>query len=66
MASPAHGPQRNIPRSAAAQISFLTDDFIEGPIDGASFRTYVEKVLLPTLRPGDVVVLLKEGICDDS
>jgi hypothetical protein len=28
--------------------------FIEGPIDGASFRTYVEKVLLPTLRPGDI------------
>src|ERR1700722_10662621 len=31
--------------------------FIEGPIDGESFRTYVEKVLLPTLRPGDIVVL---------
>jgi transposase len=31
--------------------------FIEGPIDGESFRTYVAKVLLPTLRPGDIVVL---------
>ena len=31
--------------------------FIEGPIDGASFRVYVEKVLLPTLRPGDVVIM---------
>ena len=31
--------------------------FIEGPIDGASFRIYVEKVLLPTLRPGDIVVM---------
>jgi transposase len=31
--------------------------FIEGPIDGVSFRIYVEKVLLPTLRPGDIVVL---------
>jgi transposase len=31
--------------------------FIEGPIDGESFRTYVEKVLLPTLRPGDIVVM---------
>jgi DDE superfamily endonuclease len=31
--------------------------FIEGPIDGESFRTYLEKVLLPTLRPGDIVVL---------
>lgn len=33
--------------------------FIEGPIDGVSFRIYVEKVLLPTLRPGDIVVLDK-------
>jgi hypothetical protein len=24
--------------------------FIEGPIDGASFRAYAEKVLLPTVR----------------
>lgn len=31
--------------------------FIEGPIDGVSFRTYVEKVLLPVLRPGDIVIL---------
>jgi len=31
--------------------------FIERPIDGASFRVYVEKVLLPTLRPGDVVIM---------
>ena len=31
--------------------------FIEGPIDGESFRTYVAEVLLPTLRPGDIVIL---------
>ncbi|MGY4627124.1 transposase [Bradyrhizobium sp. USDA 4486] len=31
--------------------------FIEGEIDGVSFRTYVEKVFLPTLQPGDIVVL---------
>jgi len=31
--------------------------FIEGPINGESFRTYVEHVLLPTLRPGDIVIL---------
>src|SRR6476659_1066894 len=31
--------------------------FIEGPIARASFRVYVEKVLLPTLRPGDVVIM---------
>jgi len=31
--------------------------FLEGPIDGESFRIYVEKVLIPTLRPGDIVIL---------
>jgi transposase len=29
----------------------------DGPIDNPSFRAYVEQVLVPTLRPGDVVVL---------
>jgi transposase len=29
----------------------------DGPIDNATFRAYVEQVLAPTLRPGDVVVL---------
>jgi transposase len=29
----------------------------DGPIDAVSFRAYVEQVLVPTLRPGDVVVL---------
>ena len=29
----------------------------EGPIDGETFTTYVEKVLLPTLRPGDIVIM---------
>jgi putative transposase len=30
---------------------------LEGPIDGETFRLYVEKVLLPTLRPGDIVIM---------
>jgi len=30
---------------------------IDGPINGASFRTYVEKVLEPELRPDDIVVM---------
>lgn len=28
---------------------------LDGPIDGESFTIYVEKVLLPTLQPGDIV-----------
>jgi hypothetical protein len=30
---------------------------LNGPIDGESFQTYVEKVLIPTLRPGDIVIM---------
>ena len=30
--------------------------FIDGPINGARFLLYVEKVLVPTLKPGDIVV----------
>lgn len=30
---------------------------IEGPIDGESFHLYVEKVLVPTLQPGDIVIM---------
>ncbi len=30
---------------------------LDGPINGAAFQTYVEKVLVPTLRPGDIVVM---------
>jgi transposase len=29
----------------------------DGPIDTVTFRAYVDQVLVPTLRPGDVVVL---------
>ena len=30
---------------------------LEGPIDGESFAVYVEKILIPTLRPGDIVIM---------
>ena len=30
---------------------------IDGPINGDSFRTYVEQVLVPELRPDDIVVM---------
>jgi len=30
---------------------------VDGPIDGESFRTYVEKVLVPTLQQGDIVIM---------
>jgi transposase len=30
---------------------------LDGPVNGESFRLYVEKVLVPTLKPGDIVIL---------
>ena len=30
---------------------------VDGPINGERFRLYVEKVLVPTLAPGDIVVM---------
>ena len=30
---------------------------IDGPINGESFLAYVEQVLVPTLRPGDIVII---------
>lgn len=30
---------------------------LDGPINGERFRIYVEKVLVPTLRPSDMMVI---------
>jgi len=30
---------------------------LDGPVNGAKFRVYVEKVLAPTLRPNDLVIM---------
>jgi transposase len=30
---------------------------IDGPINGERFRLYVEAILVPTLQPGDIVIL---------
>jgi transposase len=36
----------------------ITAPFVyDGPINGEIFRAYVEQVLVPTLRPGDIVVM---------
>ena len=43
---------------AALRVTGLTAPAVfDGPIDGVSFLAYIEHVLAPTLRPGDVVVL---------
>jgi len=30
---------------------------LDGPMDGEAFRVYAEQVLVPTLEPGDIVVM---------
>jgi transposase len=30
---------------------------VDGPINGRIFRAYVEQILVPTLKPGDIVVM---------
>ena len=39
------------------QDGIIAPFVISGPIDGASFLAYVTKVLIPELRPGDIIVL---------
>ena len=34
---------------------------VDGPINGATFRVYVERVLVPTLAPGDIVGMGQPG-----
>ena len=35
----------------------------DGPINGERFRAYVDQFLVPTLKPGDVVILENDGSC---
>ncbi len=34
---------------------------LDGPVNGEAFRAYVERILVPTLGPGDVVVMDNPG-----
>jgi transposase len=53
-----HGRWRTTTFIAALHHDRITAPWVlDGPIDGESFTTYVEKVLLPTLKPGEVVIL---------
>jgi transposase len=43
---------------AGLRLSGMVAPFVlDGPINRNAFETYVEKVLLPDLRPGDVVIM---------
>jgi len=46
----------DLPRRAAPR-SHHRPCVIDGPINGESFKAYLEQFLVPTLQPGDIVVM---------
>lgn len=53
-----HGRWRTLTFLGALRCDRLTAPCVfDGPINGILFRAYVEQVLLPTLSPGDLVIL---------
>jgi len=57
-----HGKWRTLTFLAALRQDRISapcviDGPINGPINGKSFLAYVEQFLVPTLRPGDIVVM---------
>jgi transposase len=53
-----HGRWKTMTFLAALRYNRIDAPWLlEGPIDGESFRIYVEKVLVPTLRPSDIVII---------
>ncbi|MCP1908901.1 transposase [Bradyrhizobium elkanii] len=53
-----HGHWKTLTLVAALRIDGLTAPYvIDGAMDGPSFLAYVEQVLAPTLRKGDIVFM---------
>ena len=53
-----HGHWKVTTFTAALRIGALTAPMVlDGPMNGEWFRAYVEQVLIPTLAPGDTVVM---------
>ena len=53
-----HGHWKTTTFTGALRRGGMTAPMVlDGPMDAAAFRAYVERVLVPTLRPGDIVVM---------
>ena len=53
-----HGHWLTTTFTAALRRTALTAPMtLDGPMNAAAFRAYVEQMLAPTLRPGDIVVM---------
>ncbi len=58
LAKAPHGHWRTLTFIAALRCDAITAPCVlDGPINGESFHAYVEQILVPTLKPGDIVVL---------
>jgi transposase len=58
MAKVPHGHWQTMTFLAALRHDRITAPcVIDGPINGQSFRAYVEQILVPTLKRGDIVVM---------
>jgi transposase len=53
-----HGHRRTLTFLAALRYDGLTAPCVfDGPINGESFLAYIEQILVPTLKKGDIVVM---------
>lgn len=53
-----HGHWKTTTFTGALRLSGMTAPMVlDGPMNGAAFKAYIAQVLVPTLRPGDVVVM---------
>lgn len=53
-----HGHWKTTTFTAGLRLDGLTAPMVlDGPMTGVAFRAYVEQVLVPTLSPGDVVIM---------
>lgn len=53
-----HGRWRTLTFLGALRCDRLTAPCVfDGPINGICFQAYVEQILLPTLAPGDIVIM---------
>ncbi len=53
-----HGHWKTTTFTAGLRVGALTAPMLlDGPMNGAAFLAYVEQVLVPTLAPGDLVIM---------
>lgn len=58
IASVPHGHWKTLTFTAALRCDGVAAPMVlDGAMDGDAFRTYVRDFLVPTLRPGDIVIL---------